>query len=99
LKADTVAQIASKAIAQVSMAGTDVALTDSGNDLNVTINGKSGLDPNGTATTGQDITVVYCSATENLLAIDATDRIITNETGDTVDLPAAQYTVPELVAQ
>ena len=97
-KGDNIAAIQGKAIAQVALPGTDVTLTDSGNDLLVNINGKSGIDPSGTATSGQDIGVVYCSATENLLCIDATDRDLTNETGDTIDIPAAQYTVPELVA-
>lgn len=98
LVTDTVSQIAAKAIATTTYAGTDVSLADSGNDLQVTLNGKSGIDPSGTAADTDDIVVVYCSATENLLGVDANDRVLTNETGDTIDIPAAQYFVRALSA-
>lgn len=97
-KGDSLATIQGKAIAQTAMAGTDVSFSASGNDLVVTINGKSGIDPSGTATSGQDIAVVYCSGTEVLACVDATDRDLTNETGDTLDIPAGQITVSELAA-
>lgn len=97
-KGDSVATIATKAIATSAFTGPDVTLTDSGNDLLITLNGKSVLDPSDVAAGTDDIAVVYCSATENLLAIDATDRVITNDTGDTVDIPEGQWTVPELSA-
>lgn len=92
-KADNVATIISKSIASVAVAGTDISITVSGDDVLMGCNPKSGIDPNGTATAGEDIAVVYCSATENLGAVDATDRIITNETGDTIDIPASQVTI------
>lgn len=98
LKADTLATIQGKAIAQAAIASADVAFSASGNDLLVTVNGKTGLDPSGVAANTDDIAVVYCSATEVLVCVDATDRVITNETGDTVDLPAAQIYVRELGA-
>lgn len=91
LKADNYATMQGKAIASSVYAGTDVALTDSGDDVLTTINAKSGIDPSGTATAGEDICVAYCSASEVILVVDATDRIITNEASDTVDIPAAQH--------
>ncbi|AYA64317.1 hypothetical protein [Alteromonas sp. RKMC-009] len=95
-KSDSLATIQGKAIAQAAVAGSDVAFSASGNDLLVTINGKSGLDPSGTAASGDDIAVVYCSASAPLVCVDATDRTITNNDGDTLDIPAAQIYVREL---
>ncbi len=98
LAADNLATIQSKSIANATIAGTDVSFSASGNDLLVTINGKSGIDPSGTALGTDNIQVVYCSATEVLVSVDATDRVLTNATGDTVDIPAAQIYVRELAA-
>ena len=92
-KADSLATIQGKAIASVAVAGTDVTIADSGDNITMTVNAKSGIDPTGTATAGQDIAVVYCSGSEVLGCIDATDRILTNETGDTIDIPAGQVTI------
>lgn len=96
LAADNLATIQSKSIADAAIAGTDVSFSPSGNDLLVTVNGKSGIDPSGTAVSTDDIQVVYCSASEVLVSVDANDRDLTNETGDTVDIPAAQIYVREL---
>ena len=96
LAADNLATIQSKSIANAAIAGTDVSFSPSGSDLLITINGKSGIDPSGTALATDDIQVVYCSATEVLASIDANDRDLTNEEGDTVDIPAAQVYVRDL---
>lgn len=96
--ADNLATIQSKSIANAAVSGTDVSFSASGNDLLVTINGKSGIDPTGTAALADDIQVVYCSASEVLVSVDATDRDLTNADGDTVDIPAAQIYVRELGA-
>lgn len=99
LKSDTYAQALAKAIASTAMAGTDVSITASGDDCLTTINAKSGIDPSGTATAGEDLVVAYCdSSSEVILAVDATDRIITNETGDTIDIPGAQHFSRETTA-
>lgn len=92
-KADNLATIQGKSIASAAVAGADVNIADSGDNLVMTVNAKSGIDPSGTATAGEDIAVVYCSASEVLGAVDATDRIITNEAGDTIDVPASQVTI------
>jgi hypothetical protein len=96
LAADSLATIQSKSIADAAIAGTDVAFSPSGSDLLITINGKSGIDPSGAALATDDIQIVYCSATEVLASIDANDRDLTNEDGDTVDIPAAQVYVRDL---
>ena len=100
LKTDTYAQTLAKAIASVAMTGTDVAITASGEDCLTTINAKSGIDPSGTATAGDDIAVAYCDSVggEVILVVDATDRILTNETGDEIDIPAAQHYSRETTA-
>lgn len=92
-KADSLAVIQGKSIASVAVANADVTIADSGDNITMTVNAKSGIDPSGTATAGEDIAVVYCSGTEVLGCIDATDRILTNETGDTIDIPAGQVTI------
>jgi hypothetical protein len=92
-KADNLSTIQGKAIASVAVANADIAIADSGDNMTMTTNAKSGLDPSGTAPAGQDIAVVFCSASEVLGAIDATDRIITNEAGDTINIPAGLVTL------
>ena len=92
-KADSLAVIQGKSIADVAVVSADVTIADSGDNITMTVNAKSGIDPSGTATAGEDIAVVYCSGTEVLGCIDATDRILTNETDDTIDIPAGQVTI------
>jgi len=92
-KSDTRAQIVSKSFASVAVANADIGIAVNGVNVVMTTNAKSGLDPSATATAGEDIAIVFCSVTEVLACIDATDRIITNETGDTIDIPAGQVTI------
>ncbi len=97
-KADDLATIVSKAIAQVAIAGADVSFTEVGDDLQVDVNAKTGIDPSGTAEDTDDIAVVYCSATVQLVCVDANDRTLTNVDGDTVNFPAARWFERELGA-
>jgi len=99
LKADTHAQATAKVIASSAMTGADVILTASGNDLQITINGKS-IDPTAIAADTADLVVLILNdtGTEVLLCLDATDRNITNETGDTVAIPTLQTFLRELSA-
>jgi hypothetical protein len=92
-KSDTLSEIVAKSIASVAFGAGDITIADSGDNITMTTNGKSGIDPSGTATAGQDIALVFASASEVLGAIDATDRILTNETGDTIDIPSGLVTV------
>jgi len=99
LKADTHVQATNKVIASASMTGADVTLAANGEDLEITINGKS-IDPVATADAIDDLVVLIFNdtGTEVLLCLDATDRIITNDAGDTVQIPALQTFVRELSA-
>lgn len=92
-KADNLSTIQGKSIASVAFGSVDINITTSGDNVVMTGNAKSGIEPTGTATAGEDIALVFCSATEVLGCVDATDRIITNETGDTIDIPASQVTI------
>jgi hypothetical protein len=89
LKADTYAQASAKIIASAAMTSGDVALTADVNDLKITLNGKS-IDPSSTAAANDDLVVLVLDDVneEVILCQDATDRIITNEEGDTVTIPA-----------
>jgi hypothetical protein len=93
LKSDSYAQALTKSIATVAMVGADVSITPSGEDCLATINGKSDIDPSGVASAGEDICIAHCdsSGAEVILVADATDRIITNEESDTVNILATQY--------
>jgi hypothetical protein len=93
LKTDTYAQALSKSIASSVMAGTDVAITQSGEDCLTTINGKSGIDPTGTAAEGDDLCIAHCDSVggEVILVVDCTDRIVTNEDNDTVNTLVTQH--------
>lgn len=87
---DTLATIQGKAIATAAYSGSDVAFSvDANKDFVIDINPKS-IAPTGVADALDDIAMVYCSGTEVLVSIDAVDRIITNNEGDTVQIPAAR---------
>jgi hypothetical protein len=92
-KSDTLAQIIAKSFASVAVVNADIGIVTSGVNIVMSTPAKSGLDPSATATTGEDIAIVFCSATLVLGCIDATDRLITNETGDRINIPAGQVTI------
>jgi hypothetical protein len=92
-KADTLVQIQGKSFASVAFSTSDVSIAPDGDNIVVTTNPKSGLDPSDTAVAEEDIAIVFCSGTEVLGCIDAADRILTNEAGDTIDVPAGQVTI------
>lgn len=100
VKADPYATFATKVIASTTLGVGDWSFAASGEDLQVTINGKSGLDPSGTALATDDIAIaIYDSVGQEVFLVqDATDRDITNEAGDTVDIPALVFFVREVTA-
>lgn len=100
LKADTFVQFQAKIIAEATMSSADVVFADSGNDLQVTINGKSAIDPTGTALVTDDIAVaVYSTVQEKVYMVqDAVDKVISNDNGDTVNIPALVFYVREATA-
>jgi len=92
-KSDTLSQIEAKSFASVAYAEADIGISVVDENVRMITNAKSGLDPSDTAVGGEDIAVVFCSGTEVLACIDATDRIIRNEAGDRIDIPAGQVTI------
>lgn len=88
-KADSYATMLTKLIATAPIVAADVTFAASGNDLQVTVAGKSGIDPSDTAALADDLSVVvYSSATQKVhICQDAVNRDITNGTGDTVNIP------------
>lgn len=90
LKADNWATLQSKIIASASISSTDWNFATSGNDLQITINGKSNVDPSATAAVADDIALAYIDTTNQItyLVTDITDRDITNQTGDLINIPA-----------
>lgn len=99
VKAETYAETMAKVIASEAMTGADIALIPNGEDLQVTINGKS-IDPIATADINQDLVTLAIDTVneEIIICVDATDRIITNEDGDMVVIPAIITNVRELSA-
>jgi len=95
VSSDSYATVTGKIIASELMTGADVTFMEVTNDLQISINGKS-INPTGVASAGEDLVVIIRSATEDILCLDATDRIITNEAGDTVSIPATQTFIREL---
>lgn len=98
VKADTFAAFQGKIIAEDTLASGDWNFSASGEDLQVTINGKSGIDPSGTAAATDDIAVaVYDSVGQTVYLVqDVTDRDITNQTGDTLNIPAVVFYIREV---
>jgi hypothetical protein len=99
LKADTYAEALAKVKASAAMTSGDIALVAEGNDLKITINGKS-IDPTGVAAANEDLVVLVLDNvnSEVIICQDATDRVITNEAGDMVTIPALITHVRELSA-
>lgn len=89
LKADTYVQATAKVIASAVMSSSDVILAPEGNDLKIIVNGKS-IDPTATAAANEDLVVLVLDNVNNevILCQDAADRVITNDDGDTVVIPA-----------
>lgn len=100
VKADSYATFLGKVIADTAMAGGDVSFAASGQDLQVTVAAKSGVDPSGTAIISDDLSVaVYSTVSQKVFIVqDAVNRAITNETGDTVNIPALVAFVREATA-
>lgn len=100
LKADTYAATIAKVIASAAMTGADVALAPVGEELQITVNGKS-IDPIDTALIGDDLAVLVIDDVneEVILCQDATDRIVANEDGDMVAIPALITNLPELTVK
>ena len=99
VKADTYEQASAKIIASAAMTSGDVALTEDNDDLKITVNGKS-IDPSSTAAANDDLVVLVIDDVneEVIICQDATDRIITNEEGDTVTIPALITFIRETTA-
>ncbi len=97
--ADSYAAASAKIIASEAMTGADVTLAASGDDLQITVNGKS-IDPTATAAGGDDLVVLVVDNVndEVILCQDATDRVVTNDAGDMVTIPALITHVRELSA-
>lgn len=98
VKTDTFAAFQAKIIAQATLSEVDWNFAVSGNDLQVTINGKSNIDPSGTAASTDDIAVAIFDSVGQVVYLvqDATDRDITNQTGDTLNIPALVCYVREV---
>jgi len=92
-KSDTLSQIQAKSFASIAVASADIGIAVVGDNVVMSTPAKFGLNPSAIATAGEDTATVFCSGTQVLGCIDATDRIITNETGDTIDVPAGQVTI------
>jgi hypothetical protein len=97
LKADIFATFQGKIIAQSALVLADWNFAANGNDLQVTINGKSNIDPSGTAASTDDIAVAIFDSVGGVVYLvqDVSDRTITNETGDALNIPALVFYVRE----
>lgn len=98
VKGEAYAAFTAKIIAEVALVAGDFSFTASGEDLIFTVAGENGLDPSQTAAAGDDLTLcLYSTVTQKVyICQDAQNRVITNETGDTVNIPNMSYTIKEL---
>lgn len=100
LKSDSFAAFQAKLIATAAITPADFSFTASGEDLLVTINGKSGIDPTGTALDTDDLSIAYYDSVGQTVELvgDIVDRNITNADGDTVNIPQFQMYIREATA-
>lgn len=99
LKAETYAATIAKVIASAAMTGADVTLSANVEDLQITVNGKS-INPTNTALISDDLAVLVIDNVneEIILCQNATDRVVTNDDGDTVAIPALVTYIRESTA-
>lgn len=99
-KGDDWATIQSQIIAQAAYSSADVAVADSGDDVTITFNPKSDVDPSNTALQSEDISFLALDTDANkvLHCADMKDRLVTNETNDRVSWPAIVHTIKETVS-
>jgi len=100
VQSDNYATAFGKIIASTAYTSTDITLADSGNNLTITTNPKSDIDPSGAAADTADIAVCYFDTVgqEAILVQDVVDRDILNGDGDTVNIPAGLITINNLVS-
>lgn len=100
LKTDTYAQFMAKVIASANITGADFSMAAVGEELRMTVAAKTGIDPSGAAVIGDDLcnAIVDTEGTEVYVVTDCTNRVISNETGDTVTIPSLVFFVEEPVA-
>jgi hypothetical protein len=105
LQEDTSTQLLGRCIGFFPYASEDIStsLDVDGNEV-ITFNGKEGGDPKVSATEGEDSAIVFVNATLNaqlepsavievLIALDVTDRNITNGPGDTIRVTPLSHKV------
>lgn len=87
-------------IAQAPITSADWSFSDTGALLTVTVAQKLGVDPSGTAAAGDDLTAALVDTVGGVVhyMVDAADRVVTNEPGDTIDIPSVVLNVPRLAA-
>lgn len=100
VKAEPWATFQSKIIAQSSISIADFNFSAEGESLVVTVSGKSNIDPSGEAADTDDLCVAVIDTVAQKVHIvqDVVDRVITNETDDTVNIPAMRIVFSELEA-
>ncbi len=99
-KADDWATYQSKIVAKAPITGSDIAITEDGDDLKVTVNGKADIDQTAAAAADDDICMLIVDeiAEEVKYCLDANDKVITNEEGDTIDLPTLVFRIREFAS-
>jgi hypothetical protein len=100
LKTDNFAQFMAKVIASANITGADFTMAAVGDTLRMTVAAKAGVDPSGVAAVGDDLchALVDTEGSEVYVVVDCNNRVITNETNDTVTIPSMVYNIDEPVA-
>tara|TARA_Y100000034_G_scaffold122881_1_gene168903 strand:+ start:5875 stop:6267 length:393 start_codon:yes stop_codon:yes gene_type:complete len=97
VKSEPWATFQSKIIAQSSISIADFNFSADGESLVVTVSGKSNIDPSATAADTDDLCVALVDTVGQKVHFvqDVIDRDITNETDDTVNIPAMRVVLSE----
>ena len=100
VKADDWATFQSKIVAQAPITGSDINITEVGDDLQVTVNGKTDIDQTQAALLSDDIcmAIIDAAGEEVKYCLDAVDKVITNDEGDRINLPQITFFIREFKA-
>lgn len=93
VKGESAAAFNAKIVCSTSFSSGDVSVTAEGNDAKFILNGKSGIDPSGSATAGDDIALYVRNGSANRVEFvqDITDKDIANADGDTLNIPQSVH--------
>lgn len=93
VKGESAAAFDAKIICSTTMTSGDVSVSEVTDDARFVVNGKSGIDPSGSALESDDICVYFRNTSAGRVEFvqDIVDKAIANADGDTLNIPQSVH--------